>query len=61
MRTKRINLYPFNELSEEAQAKALVCVENRLPDWLPFNKSELLKIIDRNSYEFLQDGTLFNL
>lgn len=61
MRTKRIKLYQFKELSEEAQTKALKDVAGKDPVFKTGKHNGLLvKIIEANNYEFLKDGTLFS-
>lgn len=57
MRTKRIKLYSFNELSKEAQKKVLISAGFKV-----VNKSISLTNLDLmalNKSEFLKDGTIY--
>lgn len=61
MRTKRIKLYSFNELSTEAQDKAVTQYQNEYK-YFKYSKAKARDFLERglSEHEFLSDGTIYN-
>ena len=59
MRTKKITVYQFEELSEKAQDKAIKWFQGGLLDiqWEE-SREEAIRKIEANEYEFNEDGTI---
>jgi hypothetical protein len=62
MKTVKINLYQFNELSEEAKQKAVfdhsIFLNEIDADGCTFNDVETIEAIEVNEYLFFADGEL---
>lgn len=57
MKTIKIKLYRFYELSKKARQKAIQQFANEYPFLI--NEKDIIETIEANEYEFTEDGKLF--